>query len=168
MLLYWSRPTDICVDVFILLAQACVKDTPSLIKFGFYSDLMVYSHYTGLGLEMGMGQERRPGSMVSNIYVTGISVDPNGLFTLHETGTGRGTEKWWVSILFYVLCTTQGQGQTQGIIVFYCTHPVPSPCPGSVQCVWAITLRQRWREDKIFGFLYVPMWQKNLVAVCIN
>ena len=23
-------------------------------------------------------------------------------------------------------------------------------------------------EDKISGFLYVPMWQKNLVAVCMN
>ena len=28
--------------------------------------------------------------------------------------------------------------------------------------------QQRWREDKISGFLYVPMWQKNLVEVCIN
>ena len=31
--------------------------------------------------------------------------------------------------------TTQGQGR--GIIVFYCTHPVP--CPGPVQCEQAIT-----------------------------
>ena len=32
----------------------------------------------------------------------------------------------------------------------------------------SLWFKQRWREDKISGFLYVPMWQKNLVAVCIN
>ena len=38
---------------------------------------------------------------------------------------------------FYIMLstvhTTQGQGQAQEIIVFYCNHPVP--CPGPMQCV---------------------------------
>ena len=46
---------------------------------------------------------------------------------------------------YIMLCsvhTTQGQGQVQGNIIFYCAHPVPCPCPspGPMQCVWAISL----------------------------
>ena len=70
------------------------------------------------------------------------------LYTLHETGTGTGTEKWWVSILHHVLFTLhRGRDRYIGTIVFYCAHPVHYPCPwpGPLQCVWAITERDETR-----------------------
>ena len=43
------------------------------------------------------------------------------------------------AMCFYImLCavqTTQGQGQEQGTIVFYCAHHGPCPCPGPMQRV---------------------------------
>ena len=47
------------------------------------------------------------------------------------------------------------------------------------KCIWlasmwhesyhnALLLQQRLKGDKMSGFLYVAMWQKNLVASCIN
>ena len=43
---------------------------------------------------------------------------------------------------FYItLCNVHTtQGQVHGTIVFYCTYPIPCPCPGPVQCVWTITV----------------------------
>ena len=36
---------------------------------------------------------------------------------------------------FYTALCTVHTTQGQGIIVYYCTHPCPSPGPGSLQCV---------------------------------
>ena len=37
-------------------------------------------------------------------------------------------------ITFCTVHTTQGQGQVQGTIVFYCALPGPCPCPSPVPC----------------------------------
>ena len=67
----------------------------------------------------------------TNTYYRYISY---GSFTLNGTGTGTG-EMMGFYIMLCSVHTTQGQGQEQGTIVFYCTHPRPCPGPGLVQCV---------------------------------
>ena len=70
----------------------------------------------------------------------------NTALWLIHTARDRDRDRDQKMMGFYItLCTIhtiQGQGQVQGIIVFYYTHPVPCPGPGScpVQCVWAISL----------------------------
>ena len=41
---------------------------------------------------------------------------------------------------FYITLCTVHTTQGQGTIAFYCARPGPCPCPGPVQCVWAMTL----------------------------
>ena len=59
----------------------------------------------------------------------------------HCTGPGPGLRLGTMGfcIMLCTVPTTQVQGQGQGTIVFYCSHPgpCPSPCrdPSPVQCV---------------------------------
>ena len=43
-------------------------------------------------------------------------------------GTGLGTMGFY--IMLCTVHTTQGKGWGLGIIVSFCTHPGPYPCPG--------------------------------------
>ena len=96
------------------------------------SSPMAHSHFTGPGPgsgSSGSGSGSRPGTMDVNIM---------SLWLIH-TAWDRDQDRDWEMMGFYItLCTvhtTQGQGQTQGIIVFCCTHPCPCSGPGPVQCV---------------------------------
>ena len=53
----------------------------------------------------------------------------------HWTGPGQGPEMMGLYIMLCTVYTTQGQGQEQITIIFYCAHPGPCPCPSPVQCV---------------------------------
>ena len=85
---------------------------------------MVYSHDT------------RPEPAA--VQGTGLMAQTHCTGPGQEQGQGMklGTMGFYISILCTVH-TTQGQGQIQGTIVFYCSHPIPCPshCPGPVQCV---------------------------------
>ena len=52
-----------------------------------------------------------------------------------EPRQGPGNDGFYITQ--FTVHITLGQGQAQGIIVFYCAQPVPGPCPGPgpVQCV---------------------------------
>ena len=59
------------------------------------------------------------------------------LFWLIHTARDRDREMMGPYITLCTVHTTHWQAQ--GIIVFYCTHPIPCPSPGPVQCVYAMT-----------------------------
>ena len=72
----------------------------------------------------------------------------------------HGTGKRWVSILRYILYTLHRDRKplfSIGAIVFYCGFPGPCPCPGPMQCVWAIRVwLQSARSDFLFQLFFQP------------
>ena len=88
-----------------------------------------------------LDQDRDMDKWVVWFYVEHITLHLNkdrGWWLIH---TARDLDRDRKTMDFYIMLrvvhTAQGQvqPQAQGIIVFYCTHPIPCPCPGPVQCV---------------------------------